>query len=148
MINSFNNLLLANRISVPPKLWECLDEHIDLKDCEVYYHSPPESFLDDEPGTLWSYMWFFFNKKKKRVAYLNLSAVHHHKRRRSVAQDSDNVRGSFTLRSDDGSSFKHKRSNSTSLNPIYAKEEEYDLTRNISDSELDEENVVGDLELE
>jgi hypothetical protein len=147
VINSFNNLLFASGIPVPTSIWECLDRHIGLKECDVYSHTPPESFLDDEPGTLWSYMWFFFNKKRKRVAYLNLTAIHHHRRRRSI--DDYQRANSQSLFDEDPAQTKAKRrkSDAHQIEP-YTREEEYDLTLTSSDSEYEEDNVVGDLELE
>ena len=45
-----------------------------LSDCVLYQYCPTQSFLDDEPGHLWSLIGFFFNKKRKRVAYVYLLA--------------------------------------------------------------------------
>lgn len=123
VINSFNNLLFGAGAQVPPTMWECLDRHINLKECAVYSHSPPESFLDDEPDTLWCYMWFFFNRRRKRVAYLHLNAIRHHYSHFSPPGDDDDTR---------------------MTNPNG--EEEYDLT--VSDDHQSDYDVVGDLELE
>lgn len=133
---------------MPASIWECLDRHIGLKECDVYSHTPPESFLDDEPGTLWSYMWFFFNKKRKRVAYLNLTAIHHHRRRRSI-DDYQRANSESILFDEDTArpSAKRRKSDAHRIEP-YAREEEYDLTLTSSDSECEEDNVVGNLELE
>lgn len=120
VINSFNNLLFGCGIPVPPGMWSSLENHINLKECAVYSHSPPESFLDDEPGTLWSYMWFFFNRRRKRVAYLHLTTIRHHKSPKLSAIDyRDGMRD--------------------------VDDEEYDLTVYGDESDYD---VVGDLELE
>lgn len=127
VINSFNNLLFASGIPVPATMWECLDRHINLKESAVYSHSPPESFLDDEPGTLWCYMWFFFNRRRKRVAYLHLTAIRSH-HSPTLGRDAFMNGGS--------GSGKERTTNG---------EEEYDLTIEGSESDYD---VVGDLELE
>lgn len=47
---------------------------MDINDCAFYQYVPQKSFLEDEPGHLWSLMWFLFNKKRKRVAYVYLTA--------------------------------------------------------------------------
>ncbi|KAK9319562.1 Maf1 regulator-domain-containing protein [Lipomyces orientalis] len=77
VVNAFNNTLFGVGMPVPPRLWEIVDSHIDLKDCVIYSHTPSPSFLADEPGTIWSMMWFFFNKRRKRVAYLFLKGTRH-----------------------------------------------------------------------
>lgn len=134
VINSFNNLLFASGVPVPPTMWDCLDGHINLKDCAVYSHSPPESFLDDEPGTLWCYMWFFFNRRRKRVAYLHLTAIRTHHHSPVLTQDrlADKNRG-------------FGRGQGELVDEYYGREEEYDLT--LSSTESDG-GVIGDLELD
>ncbi|KAK9474334.1 Maf1 regulator-domain-containing protein [Dipodascopsis tothii] len=87
VINAFNNTLFGVGMPVPPRLWEVLDSHIDLRDCVLYSHTPSPSFLADEPGTIWSMMWFFFNKKRKRVAYLFLKGRRHAHHRGSMSMD-------------------------------------------------------------
>ncbi|KAK9464789.1 Maf1 regulator-domain-containing protein [Lipomyces arxii] len=77
VVNAFNNTLFSVGMPVPPRLWEIVDSHIDLKDSVIYSHTPSPSFLADEPGTIWSMMWFFFNKRRKRVAYLFLKGTRH-----------------------------------------------------------------------
>ncbi|KAK9479345.1 Maf1 regulator-domain-containing protein [Lipomyces japonicus] len=78
VVNAFNNTLFGVGMPVPPRLWEIIDSHIDLRDCVIYSYTPSPSFLADEPGTIWSMMWFFFNKRRKRVAYLFLKGTRHH----------------------------------------------------------------------
>lgn len=50
---------------------------MDLNDDCAFYElnldESSSSFLDDEPGHLWSLKWFIFSKKKKRVAFLYLN---------------------------------------------------------------------------
>lgn len=55
-------------------IWEVINSHMTLSDCVLYQYRPTQSFLDDEPGHLWSLIGFFFNKKRKRVAYVYLLA--------------------------------------------------------------------------
>ncbi|KAK9380874.1 Maf1 regulator-domain-containing protein [Kockiozyma suomiensis] len=89
VVNAFNNTLFGVGMPVPPRLWEIVDSHIDLKDCVIYSHTPSPSFLADEPGTIWSMMWFFFNKRRKRVCYLFLKGTRHsyHMGRSSTKDD-------------------------------------------------------------
>jgi hypothetical protein len=129
VINTFNNVLFGLGMPVPPQLWECLDNLIDIKDCTVYTHSPLDSFLADEPGTMWSMMWFFFNKRRKRIAYLHLKAVRHYQSPVLVAVDTGRRRKSISK-----------------MEIEDEEEDEYDLTYS-SDSQMYEQ-VVGDLELE
>lgn len=53
-------------------IWENINSHMGLSDCVVYQFSPTKSFLEDEPGYLWSLIGFLFNKKRKRVAFIYL----------------------------------------------------------------------------
>lgn len=53
-------------------IWEVINSHMSIKDCIIYQYTPPKSFLEDEPGYLWSLMGFLFNKKRKRVAFIYL----------------------------------------------------------------------------
>lgn len=55
-------------------IWEVINSHMTLSDCVLYQYAPTQSFLDDEPGHLWSLIGFLFNKKRKRVAYVYLIA--------------------------------------------------------------------------
>lgn len=128
VINSFNNVLFGLGMPVPPRLWEVLDDLIDLKEANIYSHSPPQLFLADEPGTMWSMMWFFFNKRRKRVAFLHLKAVRHY---------------SSPLLNAVGVGSKNQSSIHDELDEH---SDDYDLT-NSSDSLMYDE-VVGDLELE
>ncbi|GMM33092.1 RNA polymerase III-inhibiting protein [Saccharomycopsis crataegensis] len=75
LIEKFNNSLISLGKMPMEWIWDTLQDHIDLRNCSVYYFVPSESFLEDEPGSLWSQMWFIFNKKKRRVAYLYLNAI-------------------------------------------------------------------------
>lgn len=73
-ISKFENTLIS--LGKPPQewIWETINSHMDIHDCAFYQYVPQKSFLEDEPGHLWSLMWFLFNKKRKRVAYIYLSA--------------------------------------------------------------------------
>ncbi|ANB14421.1 RNA polymerase III-inhibiting protein MAF1 [Sugiyamaella lignohabitans] len=128
VVNTFNNILFGQGLPVPPRLWETLDKNIDLKESSIYSHTPPEAFLADEPGTMWSMMWFFFNKRRKRVAYIHLKAVRHYQSPLLTAVDS-------------------RRRRKDEIKDEYDEDkDEYDLTYS-SDSQMYDE-VVGDLELE
>lgn len=72
MISKFENSLYSLGKKPEEWMWEVINSHMDISDCVIYQYSPSRSFLDDEPGCLWSLIWFLFNKKRKRVAYLYL----------------------------------------------------------------------------
>lgn len=72
MISKFENSLYSLGKKPEEWMWEVISSHMDISDCVIYQYSPSRSFLDDEPGCLWSLIWFLFNKKRKRVAYLYL----------------------------------------------------------------------------
>ncbi len=124
MINKFNNTLIGLGKTVSAWMWEAIDFQIDLKESIVYTYSPSSLFLDDDPGFLWSTMWFIVNKKRKRVCFLYVNAVRHpsspltETKKLKKANDEESA-----VISDDGY------------------DEEYDLR-------YDDENIVGDLEME
>ncbi|GCE99647.1 RNA polymerase III-inhibiting protein maf1 [Zygosaccharomyces mellis] len=72
MISKFENSLYSLGKNPEEWMWEIINSHMDMSDCVIYQYSPSRSFLDDEPGYLWSLVFFLFNKKRKRVAYLYL----------------------------------------------------------------------------
>ncbi|VVT58967.1 uncharacterized protein SAPINGB_P006474 [Magnusiomyces paraingens] len=137
VLNTFNNLIFSVGMPLPPTLWESLDDHIGLKECAVYSHTPSDSFLNDlGPGTLWCYMWFFFNKRRKRVVYLYLTATRTHELSSSLRREHERRR---------------RDSSSLATYPESYDEEEYDLAQ-VSENENgdydDDDAIVGDLELE
>ncbi|EDO18078.1 hypothetical protein Kpol_1045p65 [Vanderwaltozyma polyspora DSM 70294] len=75
LISKFENSLYSLGKQPEEWMWEIINSHMDLSDCVIYRYDPNKSFLDDEPGHLWSLNWFIFNKKRKRVAYLYLYAL-------------------------------------------------------------------------
>ncbi|SCU84363.1 LAMI_0C07206g1_1 [Lachancea mirantina] len=79
LISKLENTLISFGKQPQEWIWEIINSHMDVGDCMIYQYKPFKSFLDDEPGHLWSLMWFLFNKKRKRVAYLylNVSRLKH-----------------------------------------------------------------------
>ena len=75
LVSKFENSLYSLGKQPEEWMWEIIGSHMDLSDCVIYRYDPNKSFLDDEPGYLWSLNWFIFNKKRKRVAYLYLYAL-------------------------------------------------------------------------
>lgn len=73
-ISKFENSLISLGKQREEWIWEVINSHITLSDCVLYTYTPAQSFLDDEPGHLWSILGFFFNKKRKRVAFVYLIA--------------------------------------------------------------------------
>lgn len=73
LISKFENTLMSFGKQPQEWIWETINAHMDVSDCAIYQYKPSKSFLDDEPGHLWSLMWFLFNKKRKRVAFLYLN---------------------------------------------------------------------------
>ncbi|KAJ3238525.1 RNA polymerase III-inhibiting protein maf1 [Chytriomyces hyalinus] len=62
--------------NISDRLWEAIDEVIQLIDCDMYSFNPdPEMEPDSEEGNLWSFYYFFFNKKLKRVVFFTARAV-------------------------------------------------------------------------
>lgn len=56
-------------------LWSSVDDEIDLNDCDIYSYNPDlNSDPYGEPGSLWSFNYFFYNKKKKRIVFFTCRA--------------------------------------------------------------------------
>lgn len=122
VISSFNNVLFGLGMPIPPRLWDVLDDQIDMRDCTIFSFTPDATILADEPGALWAMSWFFFNKRRKRVACIALNA-----RRHSLSPTlGPKIVRSDVINGDD--------------------EEDYDLTYS-SDTDMYDE-VVGELDLE
>lgn len=69
--SKFENSLYSLGRNPDSQTWEIIGSHMDLEECIIYQYKPQSySFLDDEPGHLWSQLWFLFNRKRKRVAFL------------------------------------------------------------------------------
>lgn len=71
-ISKFENSFYSLGKQPEEWIWEVINSHMTMSDCVVYQYSPSKSFLEDEPGYLWSLMGFLFNKKRKRVAFIYL----------------------------------------------------------------------------
>lgn len=89
--SKFNNILisLGKNMDDLLKIWDNLNNHMDLLDCKFYQFNNLDSFDDgdyfnssiefndqddnyENLTKLWSYKWFCFNKKRKRVAFIRL----------------------------------------------------------------------------
>ncbi|KAL3241075.1 RNA polymerase III-inhibiting protein MAF1 [Nakaseomyces bracarensis] len=73
-IAKFENSMYSLGRNPEEWIWEIINSHMTLSDCVLYQYAPTQSFLDDEPGHLWSLIGFLFNKKRKRVAFVYLIA--------------------------------------------------------------------------
>ncbi|KAG8526750.1 uncharacterized protein KY384_008179 [Bacidia gigantensis] len=60
-----------------PKMWDQINQAIELSECSVYTYAPEDDPLTDseDEAALWSFNYFFFNKNKKRVCYLYLRGL-------------------------------------------------------------------------
>lgn len=57
-------------------LWTTIDDEIQLTDCDIYSYNPDlNSDPFGEPGSLWSFNYFFYNKKLKRIVFFNCRAI-------------------------------------------------------------------------
>ncbi|RUP45883.1 Maf1 regulator-domain-containing protein [Jimgerdemannia flammicorona] len=79
VINSVNNTLFNmgnERIVKDLRLWDVIDNIIDLNDCNVYSYNPD---MDDDPngeeGSIWSLNYFFFNRNLKRMVFFSLRSL-------------------------------------------------------------------------
>lgn len=70
-------LLEGARVSFVPirnRLWQCLETHIELSQCEIYSYIPVAGDPFAEDGTIWSFNYFFVNPKLKRVVFFACKA--------------------------------------------------------------------------
>lgn len=57
-------------------LWTTIDDEIQLNDCDIYSYNPDlNSDPFGEPGSLWSFNYFFYNKKLKRIVFFTCRAI-------------------------------------------------------------------------
>lgn len=76
MINALNTTLSCQGQLNTTGLWDLIDRHIDLSQCEIYSYAPdPDSDPHGGDGLLWSQSYFFFSKEQKRVLYFTLRGV-------------------------------------------------------------------------
>lgn len=132
MISKFENSLYSLGKQPEEWMWEVISSHMDISDCAIYQYSPSRSFMDDEPGHLWSLKWFLFNKKRKRVAYLYLTSS----RLKSSSSEMNEDDEKEAARSE------HKR-NFTIGEDMNQYEGEYDLTYDENAIEDDEDDAMG-----
>ncbi|KAL0077947.1 repressor of RNA polymerase III transcription Maf1 [Phycomyces blakesleeanus] len=79
VINSVNTTLfnLGNdEIVNKYRMWDTLDEIVDLSECDVYSYNPDieDDPMNDEEGYLWSINYFFFNRKLKRMVFFSIKS--------------------------------------------------------------------------
>eukprot|EP00124_Ichthyophonus_hoferi_P001669 Ihof_evm9s93 gene=Ihof_evmTU9s93 len=76
---SINTTLLdgANEAFLPIRnvLWNVLNHHIDLKNCEIYSYIPTVDDPFAEDGTIWSFNYFFLNRTLNRVLFFACRAI-------------------------------------------------------------------------
>ncbi|CCK72202.1 RNA polymerase III-inhibiting protein MAF1 KNAG_0J01210 [Huiozyma naganishii CBS 8797] len=113
-VSKFENSLYSLGKQPEEWIWEVINSHMTMPDCVVYQYSPSKSFLEDEPGYLWSLMFFLFNKKRKRVAFVYLIASRLKKegierysfstntnKRTTIGYDDDIFQGDYDLTNDE-----------------------------------------------
>lgn len=134
LIQKFNNILISLGKLPMEWIWDTLRNHLDLYECNVFYYKPSDSFLEDEPGSLWSKMWFICNKKKKLVCYLYLNAI-----KREVPFRSDAI---YLIMGAD-----HKRRKSITIDDGYGDDDDDDDSFDEYDYD-DEEALMSDIDEE
>lgn len=133
MISKFENSLYSLGKQPEEWMWEVINSHMDISDCVIYQYSPSRSFMDDEPGHLWSLKWFLFNKKRKRVAYLYLTSSRLKSTSNSEINEDDEKEAARAR-------YKRKFTIGEDMNQY---EGEYDLTYDENAIEDDEEDAIG-----
>ncbi|KAH3765377.1 repressor of RNA polymerase III transcription MAF1 [Pelomyxa schiedti] len=92
-INNINASLASVPDYLPvvgPKLWSVIDREVSLSHCEIYtYHPDEDSGPFSEPGTLWSFNYFFFNKSLKRILFFCCWCKSRSSTTESMAEDSE-----------------------------------------------------------
>lgn len=133
MISKFENSLYSLGKQPEEWMWEVINSHMDISDCVIYQYAPSRSFMDDEPGHLWSLKWFLFNKKRKRVAYLYLTSS----RLKSTSS------GDINEDEEKEASKSINRRKFTIGDDFNQFEGEYDLTYDENAIDDDEEDAIG-----
>lgn len=76
VINALNTTLSSQGQLNTTGLWDLIDRHIDLSQCEIFSYTPDADFdPHGGDGLLWSQSYFFFSKEQKRVLYFTLRGV-------------------------------------------------------------------------
>ncbi|KAI8886767.1 Maf1-domain-containing protein [Backusella circina FSU 941] len=77
VMNSVNTTLfnLGNDFIVNRyRLWDVLDEIVQLNECDIYTYNPDvddDPMCEEEEGYIWSMNYFFFNRKLKRMIFFS-----------------------------------------------------------------------------
>ncbi|CAO3656515.1 unnamed protein product [Mucor hiemalis] len=106
VMNSVNTTLfnLGNDIIVNRyRLWDVMDEIVQLNDCDVYTYNPDvdDDPMNEEEGYLWSMNYFFFNRKLKRMIFFSTKS----ESMNAPAEDEDEI----DLDDDDDDNDKSRR---------------------------------------
>ncbi|KAF9087695.1 RNA polymerase III-inhibiting protein maf1 [Mortierella sp. GBA35] len=115
VVNSINATLFnhGNERAVKElRIWESIDQLIDLEDSDVYSFNPDtDSDPNDEEGggTLWSFNYFFYNRKLKRIIYFTMRGVSSGV---PVEEDGEEDDGNFSNTDDDQDGVGHRRKRS------------------------------------
>ncbi|KAF9925674.1 RNA polymerase III-inhibiting protein maf1 [Linnemannia zychae] len=114
VVNSINATLFNHgneRVIKELRIWESIDQLIDLEDTDVYSFNPDTDSDPNEEeggGTLWSFNYFFYNKKQKRIIYFTMRGVSN-----GVPVDEEDVDdGNFSNTDDDQDGVGHRRQRS------------------------------------
>ncbi|KAJ3069904.1 RNA polymerase III-inhibiting protein maf1, partial [Quaeritorhiza haematococci] len=81
VVNNVNTTLFnmgndAFAKAVGERIWDGIDEAVDLNECDIWsFNADPDIEPDAEEGNLWSFYYFFFNRKLKRVVFFTCRAV-------------------------------------------------------------------------
>ncbi|KAJ3316339.1 RNA polymerase III-inhibiting protein maf1 [Blyttiomyces sp. JEL0837] len=81
IVNNVNSTLFgigseALSLQINAKVWQAIDEVVQLDECDFYSFNPdPDIEPDSEEGNLWSFYFFFFNRKLKRMVFFTSRAV-------------------------------------------------------------------------
>ncbi|KAI9323557.1 repressor of RNA polymerase III transcription MAF1-like protein [Dichotomocladium elegans] len=79
VINAVNTTLFNHgndEIITKYRLWDTLDELVQLKECDVYSYNADsdDDPMNDQDGYLWSMNYFFFNRKLKRMVFFTVKS--------------------------------------------------------------------------
>lgn len=75
-VNSNLSAAIAEQFrALQQALWSAINEEIQLAECDIYSYNPDYNSDPYQPGSLWSFNYFFYNKRLKRIVFFTCTAL-------------------------------------------------------------------------
>lgn len=73
MVNNYLAEITVSHNAFLEKLWNSIDEIVNLRQCEIFSYYP-DNHDDDRYVNIWEFHYFFFNKNSNRLCYFTCAA--------------------------------------------------------------------------